>query len=268
MPQHLPTLFVSHGAPDIVLRHMAATDALWELGHRLPEPRGIVIVSAHWVDDPVGITRDEQLKTLHDFGGFPQALYSMQYPARGDEVLSDTIQSALEVNGIASRSVAGRGLDHGAWVPLHFLYPDARIPVVQLSLPAGTLQDLAELGEALAPLRQEGVLIIGSGGSVHNLRAIKMNEETDEWAVAFEAWLRETIEGNHFDWLISGKDFPSSFHQAHPTLEHFAPLVFAWAAADSTLPGRRLHHSFDYGNIGMSMFSFGEELHANNEREP
>jgi len=258
----LPTLFISHGAPDILLRQTAATDALRKLGHRLPELRGIVIVSAHWIDEPVGITRDEHLKTIHDFGSFPQALYSMQYPARGDEELSDIVQRALEKSGIASRTVAGRGLDHGAWIPLRFLFPDARIPVVQVSLPAGTLQDIGKLGVALAPLRQEGVLIIGSGGSVHNLRAVNLNGETEEWATEFETWLRETVEENHFNWLVSGEHFPPSFRQAHPTVEHFAPLIVAWAAAGSDQPGRRIHHSFDYGNIGMSMFSFGNEHNA------
>lgn len=259
MPHRLPTLFVSHGAPDVLIRHQAAMDALNELGLRLPEPQGIVIVSAHWIDDPIGITAGERLKTIHDFGGFPKELYAMQYPARGDEKLSDTVLDALEKSGIPSRLARERGLDHGAWIPLHFLYPDARIPVVQVSLPAGERADVTRLGEALAPLRREGVLMIGSGGSVHNLRAVNPNGKTDNWAMAFEAWLREAVEENHFDWLISRDHFPLSYRQAHPTVEHFAPLIFAWAAAGADQPGRRIHHSFDYGNIGMSLFSFGDE---------
>lgn len=183
----------------------------------------------------------------------------MEYPARGDDALSDTVLRALRKGGIPSHNVRERGLDHGAWVPLHFLYPDARIPVVQVSLPAGTPQDLAKMGEVLAPLRQEGVLIMGSGGSVHNLRAINPNGETDNWALEFEAWLREAVEENHFDWLISEEHLPQSFRQAHPTVEHFAPLIFAWAAGGADQPGRRIHHSFDYGNIGMSVFAFGDE---------
>ncbi len=257
MPHTLSTLFVSHGAPDILIRPEPSVDTLRDLGRRAPEPRGIVIVSAHWISDPIGITAGEQLPTIHDFGGFPSELYALQYPAKGDDTLSRNIASALTAQGIDHELVAERGLDHGAWIPLRFMYPDARIPVVQVSLPAGSLADLAGLGKALARLREDGVLIIGSGGSVHNLHALNRDGRTDDWVLEFEAWLREAVEGNHFDWLITPERFPHTFRRAHPTLEHYAPLIVAWAAGGPDQPGRRVHHSFDYGNLGMSFFEFG-----------
>ena len=170
--------------------------------------------------------------------------------------MSRKIARVLETQGIASELVAERGLDHGAWVPLHFIYPDARIPVIQVSLPAGSLQDLVELGEALVPLSEEGVLVIGSGGSVHNLRALNPRGPTEAWAVEFEKWLLEAVEQGHFEWLIQEEMHPLNFQYAHPTLEHYAPLVVA--AGGSDRPGRRIHHSFDYGNLGMSFFAFGD----------
>jgi len=258
MNQTLPTLFVSHGAPDIVLHDSAATRAMRELGERFVKPKGIVIVSAHWIDEPVGITNDAALETIHDFGGFPQELYTMRYPAKGDAQLTSRVEVLLQQRGIASRAVSGRGLDHGAWIPLKLIYPEANIPVVQLSLPAGSLTELAQMGEALSPLREEGILIIGSGGTVHNLRAIDPGGRTEAWAEEFEQWLYQAVKENHFDWLTSGKHFPDSFRMAHPTVEHYAPIIFAWAAADTSQPGRRIHHSFEYGNIGMSMYLFGE----------
>ena len=260
MLEHLPALFISHGAPDILIRHQASLDRLRELGEQLPNPRAVVVVSAHWIHDPVGITLGEQLATIHDFGGFPSELYRVQYPARGDDELSHRISRLLTAQGIANELVPERGLDHGAWIPLHFIYPEARTPVVQVSLPAGSLQELAELGAALAPLTGEGVLVIGSGGSVHNLRALNPQGPTEAWAVEFEKWLLEAVEQNHFAWLIREDKFPLNFAYAHPTLEHYAPLVVAWAAGGADRPGRRIHHSFDYGNLGMSFFAFGEGI--------
>jgi len=255
----LPTLFISHGAPDILIRHQASVETLRELGQRFPDPRAIVVVSAHWIHDPVGITLAEQLATIHDFGGFPSDLYRVQYPASGDDDLSREIARALDAQGITNELVPERGLDHGVWIPLSFMYPDARIPVIQVSLPAGSLQDLSDLGEALAPLSGEGVLVIGSGGSVHNLGALNRQGPTEAWAVEFENWLLEAVEQGHFEWLIQEQWFPLNFRHAHPTLEHYAPLVVAWAAGGADRPGRRIHHSFDYGNLGMSFFTFGDQ---------
>lgn len=256
MSQPLPTIFVSHGAPDILLSQHAAIDALRQIAIDLPVPRAIVIASAHWIDDPVGITTGNELATIHDFGGFPAELYGIQYPAHGDDELSNKIAGRVQQQGIEIKQHPHRGLDHGAWIPLSFMYPDADIPVVQLSLTAGSLADLVKLGEALLPFRNDNVLIVGSGGSVHNLRELSYDDKTDDWAIAFETWLLDTVENNHFNRLLDPAQYSSNFKQAHPTIEHYAPLVFAWAAADRGKPGCRVHHSFSYGNLGMSAYVF------------
>ncbi len=254
----LPTLFLSHGSPDIAVRDTPASAFLRALGGELPTPRAILVVSAHWIDAPVGITQGAQLRTIHDFGGFQRELYEMEYPAQGDAVLSEQVASLLRTAGIESQISTSRGLDHGAWIPLKLVYPEAQIPVVQLSLPSGSLEELARMGAALEPLRHQGVLIVGSGGSVHNLRALDMSGRTADWAEAFEEWIRLNVEGGRFEHIVEPQRFPAHFRQAHPTLEHYAPLVFAWAAGGQQQPGRRMHLSFDYGNVGMSFYAFGE----------
>lgn len=256
----LPSVFVSHGAPDILLSESPAVEAMQNLARRFPGPRAIVVISAHWVEDPVGVTTGGQLSTIHDFGGFSQALYEMEYPAVGDDELSSDIGRRLAETGFEYRMAERRGLDHGAWIPLKIMYPTAHVPVVQVSLPTGSFDDLVRLGAALRSLRETGVLVMGSGGSVHNLRALRHGGPADNWVIQFEQWLLEAVEGNLFERLITPSGFPSTFRQAHPTLEHYAPLVVAWAAGDPDQPGRRIHHSFTYGNLGMSCFEFGQRM--------
>ena len=259
MPPTLPSLFLSHGAPDLLLSAGPAVELLRTLAARLPRPRAILVCSAHWIDDPVGITGGGELPTIHDFGGFPAVLYAERYPASGDAELSARIGGLLDDAGIGHRLHQHRGLDHGAWVPLKLMYPAADLPVAQVSLPAGDLAACARLGAALAPLRQDGVLVIGSGGSVHNLGAIRRDGPPDDWAVAFEDWLKETVEGDAFDRLRGADaDHPPQLRQAHPSLEHLAPAVVAWAAGGQDRPGRRFASGFTYGNLGMSCYTFGE----------
>ena len=252
----MPSLFISHGAPDIILRDLPAVRELKALAGKLPRPEAIVIVSAHWVEDIMSMTSQGPLKTFHDFGGFHSDLYKLKYPAKGDEKLSQRITELLSHSGFESRIIENHGLDHGAWIPLKIIYPEADIPVTQLSLLDVSLKELSEYAESLNPLRDEGVLFIGSGSTVHNLGAAKLTGQADEFAVEFEYWLHKAVEGNHFDWLTDSSKYPASFQMAHPTVEHLAPLVFAWAVADSEEPGVRIHQSFDYGNIGMSQFLF------------
>lgn len=254
----MKTLFISHGGPDIVFSQDAAANAIRAMPLQREKPSAIVVVSAHWIDDPIGITASNgELDTIHDFGGFPDELYALRYAARGNASLSQQIHQLLQAANIESELKQHRGLDHGAWIPLSMMYPDAEIPVVQVSLPASSLGDVARIGEALASLREQHILMIGSGGSVHNLRAIRHNGNTEDWVTEFEDWLLQSIEGNQFDKLVTQEQFPASFRMAHPTIEHYAPLVFAWAAADKRKPGKRIHHSIEYSNLGMSMFEFG-----------
>lgn len=257
MTHPYPSLFLSHGAPDIAITRHPAEDAFRALGRRLVKPTAVIMVSAHWTSDPVGLTASVAPETIHDFGGFPEALYRLRYPAKGDPELATTIAGKLKDAGFDVDLNEQRGLDHGTWIPLSFMYPDADIPVVQISLPAGGMVACTRMGEALAPLRGDGVLVIGSGGSVHNLREMNRHGSTAPWAHAFEQWLLEAIEGNHFDWLADPEKLPTEFGTAHPTIEHYAPLIVAWAAGDKGSPGRRIHHSFMYGNVGMSFYEFG-----------
>jgi len=258
--ESLSSVFVSHGASDILLSESPAMDTMENLARRFPDPRAIVVVSAHWTDNPVGVTTGGQLSTIHDFGGFPEALYEIEYPAVGNDELSADIVRRLGEMGLGNRIAKRRGLDHGAWIPLKIMYPAAQVPVVQVSLPTGSFDKLVRLGAALRPLREKGVFVMGSGGSVHNLRALRHSGPADDWVIQFEQWLLAAVEGNQFERLITPSGFPAIFSQAHPSLEHYAPLVVAWAAGDPDQPGRRIHHSFTYGNLGMSCFEFGNRM--------
>ena len=254
-----PALFVSHGAPDILSSTHESLGALRDLAVRLPRPTAIVVVSAHWVAEPIGVTVGEPLRTIHDYRGFPDELYARQYPASGDRRLATDVTRQLAAQGLDCQVHEARGLDHGAWIPLATLFPAADIPVVQVSLPTGPVANLVRLGAALEALRQCGMLIVGSGGSTHNLRQLNRTGRTDAWAREFEQWLLDHVEHGRFDRLTDPAGFPPLFHRAHPTLEHFAPLLVAWAAGNPAQPGQRLHHSFSYGNLGMSQFAFGAE---------
>jgi len=254
----LNTVFISHGAPDIILAPNPVVNAWHNYAQQRPCPDAIIVVSAHWMDEPVGITCGAELSTIYDFGGFAPELYHMKYPAKGDPKLSAKIQDCLQKQGFENQ-LHSRGLDHGAWIPLKMMYPDADIPIAQVSLPAGSLQDAARMGAALSTLRKQNILIIGSGGSVHNLSVLSRDNNTPAaWVEEFERWLLQSIEANHFDHLIAPERFAPNFPMAHPTIEHYAPLVVAWAAADTNQAGKRIHHAVTYTNLGMSMYEFGE----------
>jgi len=258
MQPTMPTLFLSHGAPDILLSDHPSVAVFRGLPARLPRPRAIVVISAHWVGSPVGMTGAGALPTIHDFGGFPEILYAERYAANGSAELCAEVGDLLDAAGIPYRVHDDRGLDHGAWIPLKLIYPSAGPPVLQVSLPVGDLHACARLGEALGPLPGGGVLVIGSGGSVHNLRLLKRQGPPDPWAQGFEGWLRDTVETGAFGDLVEPAAHPEDFGRAHPSLEHFAPLVVAWAAGGRARPGKRFAEGFTYGNLGMSCYAFGE----------
>lgn len=260
MSMPLPSLFISHGAPDLVLSERDAVRWFQQLGQSLPRPQRIVVVSAHWLTETVAITASEAPALLYDFWGFPDPLYEVEYPCPGDRAFAHTIQQTLKSAGIAATMDHRRGLDHGAWAPLKMIFPRADIPVVQVSMPTGDLQQSISLARALAPLRDEQTLLVFSGCSVHNLRAMKHHGPPDAWAIAFEAWLEEVVEQRHFHELVDSDCLPAEFSMAHPTAEHYVPLIMARASADSRVNGQRLYGGFDYGNIGMSSFAFGESI--------
>ncbi|MCW8908968.1 MAG: dioxygenase [Sedimenticola sp.] len=252
----LPTLFVSHGAPDFILHDHPAIQALQQIGQQYASPATIVIVSAHWIRDPIGVTSGASHTTIHDFYGFDEALYRLEYPARGNPELATALVTQLAEAGLKAQCIPDRGLDHGAWVPLMLAYPEADIPVIQVSLPSDDLQQCARLGKALASFREQDILVIGSGGSVHNLRAMNREQHTGEWARDFEAWLKQAVESGDGSALENPHQATALFPRTHPSVEHYSPLLVARAAAGNGAMGLRIHSSFTYGNIGMAMYEF------------
>ena len=258
----LPSLFVSHGAPDLVVSGHRAAQFLTELGQALPRPEAILIVSAHWERPGLAITTNPAPSTIHDFMGWPSELYEVRYPATGAPWLSGEVSDLLANAGLTVTPDPHRGFDHGAWVPLHLAFPSANIPVAQLSLVRGaSAREHFEIGLALAPLREEGVLIIGSGSAVHNLRMLAPEGTSPpDWATAFDVWLAEAIARRDLADLCAFPERPKEARLAHPTPEHLLPLFVALGAGWAANRSSRLHQSWSYGSLSMSAYAFGAKL--------
>ncbi|WP_028466985.1 DODA-type extradiol aromatic ring-opening family dioxygenase [Nisaea denitrificans] len=254
----LPSLFLPHGAPDLLLSTHVSKDFLGTLGSRVERPAAILIVSAHWEAAQPTLTTAEAPETVHDFFGFPDALYRIRYPARTASDLVDWVDHLLADQGVAAASDPERGFDHGAWVPLSLAYPDADIPVVQLSLvQGGTARQHFEIGRALAPLRGRDVLIVGSGSVTHNLRELGAEGTPPPvWATAFDDWVSSAVEAGDWENLMQFPEAPETSRRAHPTPEHFLPFYVA-AGAGAGEAGRKLHGSYSHGSISMSAYAFG-----------
>ena len=255
-----PAVFLSHGAPTLAVEDVSDTRAWAALARELPRPREILVISAHWdTPDPVvsGAPRPE---TIHDFFGFPRELYLQQYPAPGAPGLAERVCQRLQVAGLGCQVDPGRGLDHGAWVPLKWMYPDADIPATQLSVQShlGTRHHHA-LGRAIADLRDEEVLVLASGGIVHNLRELEWHmrgsKEPTEWARLFNEWIATHVERGALDELVDYRRQAPSAARSHPTEEHFDPFFVAMGAGG--FPARRLGLGFDLGSLGMDGYVFG-----------
>ncbi|MEZ5997456.1 MAG: class III extradiol ring-cleavage dioxygenase [Hyphomonas sp.] len=257
----LPSLFVSHGAPTLTIEPSAARDFLAGLGPSLVRPKAILMISAHFNAPRPTLTASPRPETIHDFGGFPDELYRMQYPAPGAPDLAGKIVGDLKAAGFDAATEPTRGLDHGAWVPLMLLYPEADIPVLQLSISMNkTPHWHYELGKALRPLRDEGVLIVGSGGATHNLRAFftgsyRLDSPPPPWVSDFAAWLAEQVEAGDHKAIISAIGTAPHGHENHPTMDHILPLFVALGAGGDG-PGQRLHHSTTYGVLAMDTYAF------------
>jgi 4,5-DOPA dioxygenase extradiol len=255
----LPSIFLSHGAPDLPMRTGVATDFLRSLSHHVSSPKAIVVISAHWFSDVPTVSAAVSPRTIHDFSGFPQFMYQLNYPAPGSPDLANRVVSLLTQAGITSDIHPSRGFDHGAWVPLLLAYPAANIPVVQLSIqPNREVSHHWQVGQALAPLRQEGVLLIGSGGATHNLFAFGDSYDAPPplWVTAFDQWLTTTIEQADWPSLISYRQLAPHAQQNHPTEEHLLPLFVALGAGGPKTQGKKLHHSYTYGVFSMAAYAF------------
>lgn len=258
----MPSLFISHGAPAFAIEPGLAGAQLRALGQALDRPRAVVVVSPHWMTRGVEITAAQRPETVHDFGGFARALYDLQYPAPGAPELATQIQQQLALQGMAARLDARRGLDHGAWVPLMHLFPDADVPVVQVSLPFDTDEAKAyALGQALAPLAQDGVLIVGSGSLTHNLYEFRMGQaQAAAYAQEFSVWVRQAVCEGDVSRLLQTLDAAPHAARAHPSTEHFLPLLVAAGAAPMLSPVTVLNGGILHGVLAMESYVFGQQL--------
>lgn len=255
----LPSLFISHGAPTFALEPGLAGPRLAALGRTLPRPQAVLVVSPHWMTPTPRVGLAAQPQTVHDFGGFDPALYRIDYPAPGQPALAERAIGVLLAAGWTAQADERRGLDHGAWVPLRHLYPEADVPVFQVSLPSRLDAASAwSFGEALAPLAEEGVLIVGSGSLTHNLAEFRGPHGADEPYVGeFAAWVREAVSARDAARLRRTLTDAPHAARAHPTAEHFWPLLVAAGAGDPLGAWQTIDGGIAHGMLAMDAFVFG-----------
>lgn len=258
----MPSLFISHGAPDRVISQSPAKQFLHRLQESLPtKPKAIIIFSAHWFNETVMITSTGPVDTIHDMWGFPEKLYKVRYPANTPEWLHQSVSHALNDQRVVFQSV-NRGLDHGAWSVLALAYPDADIPVIGVSIPIyQDFQKYIEFGQVFRRLREEDFLVIGSGSATHNLRELSHNPAPPQWAKEYALWLQKTVLANDYAALSNPYQVHHLTRQAHPTPDHYIPLLIAAGAAIHE-PVRILHDSYEYGSLNNSSFLFGDNQAA------
>ena len=256
----LPTVFLSHGSPMHAIDAGIAGRAWAELGQRLPRPRAVLIASAHWETSVPMLTGSPRPETIHDFGGFPEELYRLRYPAPGAPEVASEIVARFKAADITAGIDGCRGLDHGAWVPLRWMYPEADVPVVQLSVqPDHDTEHHLRLGHTLRPLADEGILIIGSGHATHNLRdwaSSPRRQEPLPYADAFSRWLQQSLVSANADALTHYRDRAPDAARAHPTEEHFLPLFIAWGAAGAGATAERIVEGFEAGALALDSYLF------------
>jgi 4,5-DOPA dioxygenase extradiol len=256
----LPTLFLSHGSPMHALDAGDAGKAWQAIAAALPRPRAVLMVSAHWETSLPMLTGATQLQTIHDFGGFPAPLYKLRYDAPGSPQLADEAAALLRDAGIAASINGVRGIDHGAWVPLRWMYPDVDVPVVQLSVqPSLGTQHHLQVGQTLRALTEHGVLVVGSGHVTHNLRDWMMNRDAPQplpYVTAFSQWLEQSLFSHDEHALLAYRDAAPSATRAHPTEEHFLPLYVALGAAGEDARSRRVYTGMEGAALSMDAYEF------------
>jgi 4,5-DOPA dioxygenase extradiol len=255
-----PVLFLGHGSPMNAIEDNDFTRALGALGARLPRPAAVLCVSAHWLTPGSLVTGMPHPRTIHDFGGFPEELYQVRYPAPGSPELAALVRET--VGGGAVGVDQDWGLDHGAWSVLRHLYPKADVPVVQFGIDErAPARRHFELGEKLRPLREKGVLIVGSGNVVHNLRRISFDENAapEAWAVEFDSWVKARLEARDHEALRGDLSAAPSGRLAVPTREHYDPLLYVLGASDAGDEMRFEYEGIQNGSISMRCVSFGAE---------
>ena len=251
-----PAVFVGHGSPMYAIEPNRYTTAWAKLGKLLKRPDAILVISAHWVTRGVWVTAMSKPKTIHDFGGFPQALFDIQYPAPGSPALADRVKELLDVPVVLEENEWG--IDHGAWSVLTYLYPNADVPVVQLSLDGSkSAQEHYELAKQLRPLRDENILILSSGNVVHNLRIIDWHADVEpaHWAEDFNAFFSSEMLANHHESLIHWEAYGDTAHLSIPTPEHYWPALYTLALQEEDEQAKIYIDGIEMSSIGMLGFS-------------
>jgi 4,5-DOPA dioxygenase extradiol len=265
MIYQFPSLFISHGAPSYALAPGVAGRQLTALGRALPTPNAVLVVSPHWMTQSVRVAITNAPRTLHDFGGFDPELYKIQYAAPGHPALAQRTIDLLNKAGWHAEADSNWGLDHGAWVPLRYLFPSANVPVFQISMPSHLdAYEAVALGEALRPLSTEGVLIVGSGSLTHNLYEFQI-DVTHEAAYAheFTSWVQNAVDEADLDRLTQTMQHAPHAKRAHPSAEHFLPLLIAAGAAKSLAPSTVLQGGIAHGVLSMESYLFGQSVSIN-----
>jgi 4,5-DOPA dioxygenase extradiol len=236
--ERMPAIYLSHGAPPL------ADDAIWPgqlagWAAQLPTPTSVLMVSAHWEAAPLALGATSTVPLVYDFWGFPEKYYTVRYPAPGAPELAGDVRKLLRAAGTPVEDIPDRGLDHGAYVPLVEMYPEADVPVLQVSMPTLDPEGLYQIGRKLAPLRDQGVLIVGSGFFTHNLRAMSLDGQVSPVMSEFDHWGQEALAHGDLDSLLDFQHKAPAARQAHPRTEHFAPLFVTLGAADGDLTAAR-----------------------------
>ncbi|SEM52829.1 4,5-DOPA dioxygenase extradiol [Pseudoxanthomonas sp. GM95] len=261
----LPSLYISHGSPMTALDPKLVGVRLAELARDLPRPKAIVVASAHWLARAPLVGGHDQPETIHDFGNFPQALFELQYPAPGAPEVAQRVTRLLQAAGLNPHIDQQRGLDHGVWVPLRLLYPDADIPVVPVSIQpmAGPEHQLA-VGRALAPLRDEGVLVIGSGSITHNLHDWRSYSEGKQapYVQPYIDWVERKLAAGDVAAMLDYRRQAPAAERAHPTDEHWQPIYVAMGAAGENFRATRIDAGIDAGFLAMDIYRFDDAVPA------
>jgi 4,5-DOPA dioxygenase extradiol len=259
MSTKLPVLFIGHGNPMNAIKHNAFTESLERLGKEIPRPEAVLCISAHWMTEGTWITEMEHPKTIHDFYGFPQELFDVQYNSPGSPEIADRIRALVTKPRIIP-DVDMWGLDHGTWSVLKHMYPKADIPVMQLSLnmhhPA---QDHFDLGVKLRALREQNILIVGSGNIVHNLRKIKWGDDASayDWAVEFDEWMKERLLKKDYETIIKDATNSEAGKLSIPTMDHWFPLFYVLGASTPEDTLKFEYEGIENGSISMRTFTLG-----------
>lgn len=256
-----PVLFISHGSPNLAVHDTSAHCFLKTFAADLPRPRALLVLSAHWETSDVRVGAATAPATIYDFGAFDPRLRDITYPAPAALDVAEAARAALEANGVSVIRDPANGYDHGVWVPLYLLYPDADLPIAQISIQPN--RDPAHhygIGQALQPLRDDGVMIVASGAMTHNLRAFfgkEVDADAPEWVTTFNDWFVEKLATRDLAALLDYRKQAPFAEKNHPTDEHLLPVFSALGAAYDDEPGKRVHASYEHGVLAMDVYQFG-----------